>query len=164
MSLLFTSGRDQPAPRRSVPWTADELMRWMTVSALSATLVVVGWYLAAGEASDSHQIVPLNLAIGGVVLGGIANITWLVRGWYAVGERRNTLIRLLPADAPAKRPDGSPGAEIDHQSTGVDLLVGEGTRYFHRPSCALVANRSWSPAPLDNHLVAGREPCGVCKP
>jgi hypothetical protein len=164
MSFPSRSSRDQPNLWRSVPWTADDLVRWMTVSALSTALVVVGWYLAAGEANDSDQIVPLNVAIAGVVLGGVANLTWLLRGWHAVGERRKALIGQLQVDVPATGSDRSRAAENEHQSADDLMLVGEASRYFHRPSCPLVANRSWSPAPLGSHLVAGREPCGVCRP
>jgi hypothetical protein len=106
----------------------------------------------------------LNIAIAGAVLGGVANLMWLLRGWQAVGARRKALIRQLPAEAPATALDRGPDTQTEPQSAGVGLLVGEGSRYFHRPSCPLAVGRSWAPAPLAAHLSAGRAPCGVCTP
>ena len=150
------------APPSALPWTAEDLVRWLAAAAFSAVIVVVAWYLAAGQASDMHQVGPLDLAIGGVVLGGIANLMWLLRGWQAVGERRKALIARLPIDVPASAAAGA--VEAETAPLGVGLLVGEGVRYFHRPSCPLTVGRNWPPAPLDEHLRAGREPCGMCKP
>jgi hypothetical protein len=164
MSVLSPSGRDQPTLLRSVPWRADDLIRWISASALASVLIVVGWYVAAGQAGDSRQVVPLNLAVGGAVVGGVANLAWLLRGWHAVGERRKALARLLLTDVPGAEPEHSRSAESERASASVGMLVGEGSRYFHRPSCPLAAGRSWQPAPLAAHLKAGREPCGVCEP
>ncbi|HEY2166109.1 MAG TPA: hypothetical protein VGH01_03000 [Jatrophihabitantaceae bacterium] len=163
MSLLSPSSRDQPVLQRSVPWRADDLVRWLSVSALGGVGIVVGWYIAAGEASDSRQVVPLNVAIGGVVLAGFANLTWLLRGWHAVGERRKALLQQLPAAGLAITFDRRAATASEPHSAAAGEFVGA-AHYFHRPTCSLARGRSWPPAPLAMHLRAGRKPCGVCRP
>ena len=139
-------------------------MRWLTASFVGGVVVAVAWYLGAGQASDAHQVGPLDLAVGGkVVVGGIANLMWLLRGWHAVGERRKALIARLPTEATS---GAELGRDVDGTTRpiGLGVLVGEGLRYFHRPSCPLTVGRNWPPATLEEHLRAGRQPCGMCRP
>jgi hypothetical protein len=35
---------------------------------------------------------------------------------------------------------------------------------FHRSNCPLATGRSWGASSRQEHEVAGRLPCGVCKP
>jgi hypothetical protein len=156
--------RDKATYRNSVPWTAEDLVRWIFASAVGGVLVGVGWYVAAGQARDTHQIGPLDLAIAGAVLGGVANVIWLLRGWHAVGERRTALVAQLSADLRPAESDGPFRGGDAEPTWHAGALVGRQSRYFHRPTCPLAAGRGWSPEPLAEHLRAGRAPCGVCKP
>jgi hypothetical protein len=163
IALPVARRRDLSRRRLSVPWRAEDLVRWMSASALSGILVIVGWYLAAGQARDTRQIGPLDLAIAGAVLGGVANVTWLLRGWHSVGERRKALVAQLSAALPV--PPQEPGLDFgEGRLSAAEILVGGRSRYFHRPGCPLARGRDWTPEPLAVHLRAGREPCGVCRP
>jgi hypothetical protein len=41
---------------------------------------------------------------------------------------------------------------------------GKGLTRYHRADCALAVGRDWPAADLADHALAGRMPCGVCRP
>jgi hypothetical protein len=163
------------APARPLLWGAEDLLRWVITVGLGGIVVVVAWYVAAGQATFSQQVAPLDAAIAGLLLSGIGNLAWLLHGRRALGERRALLLPdVAPAttvDAPAL-PDETE-AELVAAATppagtvlaGEVFLAGAGMERYHRPDCALAAGRTgWTTATRQEHEAEGRRPCGVCRP
>jgi hypothetical protein len=155
------------APARPLLWGAEDLLRWVITVGLGGIVIVVAWYVAAGEATFAQQVGPIDAAIAGLLLSGVGNLAWLLHGRRALGERRRLL---LPDVAAATASTGAPPVVVGPLSTTTAatddvFLAGEGMERFHRPSCALAAGRTgWRTATRREHEDAGRRPCGVCRP
>jgi hypothetical protein len=170
-SRFRTKSRTIGVPRRAAPtnpllWSAEDLLRWLITIGLGGIVVAVAWYIAAGEATFSQQVGPIDAALAGLVLAGLGNVTWLLHGRRALGERRRLLLPDVAAAThvvvTAQRVAGDPSPT----GAGEDVfLAGEGMDRYHRPDCALAAGRTgWSTATRLHHEAAGRRPCGVCRP
>jgi hypothetical protein len=166
--------RNEPAVP-SVLWGAEDLLRWVITVGLGGIVVTVSWYVCAGDTQFSQQVGPTDAAIAGLLLSGIGNLAWLLHGRRALGERRRSLLSDVavggldqPTPVGTRRRLGStPQTESPVAPTAEETLfvAGEGMQRFHRPDCALAAGRtSWSASPRHEHEVAGRQPCGVCRP
>jgi hypothetical protein len=164
------------APARPLLWGAEDLLRWVITVGLGGIVVVVAWYVAAGQATFSQQVAPLDAAIAGVLLSGIGNLAWLLHGRRALGERRALL---LPDVAPASTVEEATPVPIPAEEelavattppagtalAGEVFLAGAGMERFHRPDCALATGRAgWTTATRQEHEAAGRRACGVCRP
>ncbi|MGP0032697.1 MAG: hypothetical protein ACLPVF_19610 [Acidimicrobiales bacterium] len=188
MALVMAGRRPAPAaavPRvsRPAPWSAEDFIRWVIAVALGGIVVAVSWYVCAGYASFYRQIGPLDAAVAGVLLSGLGNVMWLLRGRRAVGERRRALLPDAipdaigdsieaaisgPVGAVRKVSGDVGGAEprliTEKMETGELFVSGEGLLRYHRPDCALAADRRWAGATRSEQEAAGRLPCGVCRP
>lgn len=155
------------APTRPLLWGAEDLLRWAITTGLSGIVIVVAWYIAAGEATFGQQVGPLDAALAGLLLSGVGNLAWLLHGRRALGERRRVLLPDL-ADARAVSRGvvpTPPSIPADTATLDDVFLAGEGMERFHRPGCALAAGRTgWTTATRREHEAAGRRPCGVCRP
>ena len=158
----------QVAPARPLLWGAEDLLRWAITTGLGGIVIVVGWYIAAGEATFAQQVGPLDAALAGLVLSGVGNLVWLLHGRRALGERRRLLLPdVADATASAAGHVVVAGLAPTVGAATVDdvFLAGEGMERFHRPECALAAGRrGWTTATRREHEAAGRRPCGVCRP
>ncbi len=74
---------------------------------LGGIVVAVSWYVCAGDVSFSQQIGPTDAAVAGLLLAGIGNVGWLLRGRRILGERRRVL--LPDVAARGRRRDGPAG-------------------------------------------------------
>ena len=150
-------------------WGAEDLLRWVITCGLGGIVIVVAWYIAAGEATFGQQVGPLDAALAGLLLSGVGNLAWLLHGRRALGERRRIL---LPDVAEAAAGRGAqavivgPVTALSHEASADEVfLAGEGMERFHRADCALAAGRTgWTTATRREHEAAGRRPCGVCRP
>jgi hypothetical protein len=171
---LETRRRSQPSIP-SVLWGAEDLLRWVITVALGGIVVAVCWYVCAGDTQFSQQVGPTDAAIAGLLLSGIGNLAWLLHGRRALGERRRSLLPDIAVDdleyrtpvgtrrhvGPASPAMNSPASTAEDTV----FVAGEGMERFHRPDCALAAGRTgWSALPRNEHELAGRKPCGVCRP
>ena len=133
---------------------------------LGGIVLAVSWYVCAGDVSFSQQIGPTDAAVAGLLLAGIGNVGWLLRGRRILGERRRAL---LP-DVPARIGVGTVRPvrvhhEEEEEEAGALYVAGDGMERFHRPDCLLASGRpDWTPETRTEHEVAGRRPCGVCRP
>ena len=150
-------------------------MRWNAYAlGVGAVAIVVSWYVCAGDVTFSQQVGPIDAAVAGLLVAGLGNATWLLRGRRALGERRRAL--LPDVVAPAHRvstphvgwSDPAATTRGDSASTNANevFLAGQGMERFHRPVCALAEGRSGLDhhGPRQEHLAAGQKPCGVCRP
>jgi hypothetical protein len=171
---LQARARITDAPRRAAPaqpllWSAEDLLRWVITVGLGGIVVVVSWYVAAGEATFSQQVGPIDAALAGLMLSGIGNLAWLLHGRRSLGERRRLL---LPDIAEATTRMAAPALLVAATSapalaTAVEevFLAGEGMERYHRLDCALATGRTaWTTATRRVHEDAGRQPCGICRP
>ena len=157
-----------PTPRR-VLWSAEDFVRWILAIGAGGVVLAVSWYVCSGDASFNKQIGPLDAAVGGLVLSGLGNAMWLMRGRRVLGERRRALLPdpVLAAAGPVgalRKVSGVP--DVGGAATGDPgvFVAGEGMVRFHRPDCALAAGRGWAAASRGDHENLGRLPCGVCRP
>ena len=109
--------------------------------------IVVGWYVAAGEATPGHQTAWISLAGAGLIVSGAANAAWLARARREVSRRRRVLLRAITVSTPPDPPISR-------------LVAVRGGRFYHRSDCDLVAGKVLTRV----RSLAGREPCGVCEP
>jgi hypothetical protein len=164
------AARQQPATaRRTIVWSAEDLLRWAITVGLGGIAVAVSWYVCAGEATFSQQIGPADAAVAGLLLAGIGNAAWLLKGRRAIGERRRLLLPDVTADPGVRRVVPVPVRADDLLPNAADptalLVAGEGMERFHRPGCALTRGRSgFVEMTRHEHERAGRRPCGVCRP
>ena len=182
MALVLAGGRSAPGgttPRvpvaqRGALWSAEDLLRWALATGVGGIVIAVSWYVGAGDASFNRQIGPLDAAVAGVVVSGLGNAVWLLRGRRALGERRRALLAdpvvAVDTDGPGavRRVSSSAGAgpagAASSDAAAEALVAGEGLLRFHRPDCVLAAGRDWTGATREQHEDAGRSPCGVCRP
>lgn len=143
---------DQPLPRL---WGGAAVRRTALLSLVGAGVWFIGWYQVAGEATTANQIGPMNIAILGVILAGAGQLGWILEGRRAVGRMRRELL----GDA---RP--VPAAEVLAVSSEPDLRLIAGTRFYHRPNCAMVTSADTTSGVRSVHEAADRIPCGVCAP
>ncbi len=171
---LETRRRSEPAAP-SVLWGAEDLLRWVITVGLGGIVVAVSWYVCAGDVQFSQQVGPIDAAIAGLMLSGIGNLAWLLHGRRALGERRRSLLPDVAvgdldqlASVGIRRRLGSAAQTMTSVGLTAEetlFVAGEGMERYHRPECALAAGRTgWSALPRQEHEVAGRQPCGVCRP
>jgi hypothetical protein len=134
------------------PWSPADALRWAVVGVLGHGMAVVAWYLATHEDTLDGQVPWASLAVAGFAMAAYADVTWLLQSRFAILQRR---ARLLPDDVPL-----AAASAVDDST----FVGGPGLGRFHRPSCPLAADRHWPTLDRHDALVAGRLPCGVCKP
>lgn len=130
-------------------------------------LYAVAWYLASGQAHSAAQMGPVNLAVAGLVVFGVANTMWLMRGHRAVRTRARASAVGTALPDPLNRIAGlssagsNPGVVLDAPEPV--LVAGAGVHY-HRRECPMIQGRDWSPHARHAHEATGKRPCGICRP
>ena len=165
---LATRTRPLEGARVSVPdsnaslWRPEDLLRWAVTASLGGVAIAACWYVAAGDATFAQQIGPTNVAVAGLLLSGVGNAAWLLKGRRMLGERRRALLPDVPVPTTAVAEQG----EADRGEVKRTLYVaGEGMERYHRSGCPLAAGRGgWTSMTAERHEAAGRRPCGVCMP
>jgi hypothetical protein len=126
----------------------------MVVELIAIPLLVVGYIGATQQHKLAPQILWLDLAVLGTLLGGVANGGWLLLGRHAISAQRRKVLAGLSTAAPEPAPDtGLVGG-------GSDVMTVEGSTWYHRPDCVLVRDK-------ELRLLkrrGGFEPCDVCEP
>ena len=158
--------RSFAAPVHPSLWQADSLLRWGVTSGVGGIVIAVAWYVAAGEASFSQQVGPIDAALAGLLIAGVGNLAWLLRGRRALGERRRLLLPDIVPAATVTKVVGEHEAALASEAGGDQTFVaGEGMERYHRPGCALATGRDdWTAMTRAAHETVGRRPCGVCRP
>jgi hypothetical protein len=137
-------------------------VRWVALWVVGTVMLIVGWYLAAGDATFQAQIAPTDLAVAGAVVVSMANVLWILRGRRVIGERMHRLLAPL-AEISAIR-----ARSLELQSMlptdSAILVAGIGMEHFHRSTCPMAAGREWPPLSGADLEISDRIPCGVCRP
>src|SRR4051794_29575500 len=156
-------------------WSAVRPVLGWVLAALGGLAVLLGWYGVSGQALTAKQVP--YLVSGGlpghrllILAGGLLGTQDVPRhlGRLDEVERKvDALYTLFAADiaetAPATATPRGVGRSGGHAAGGV-LALPAGSSY-HRPDCALVANKDGA-EPIDAAGVTARglRPCRVCDP
>jgi hypothetical protein len=136
------------------------VVRLLVSNGLGLLLALVGWWQAAGSGSVRSGLAWLNLSLAGLVVAGVANGLWLLRGRQAITLGRVSVLgQPRPVDVSAGVSPFGP-SENGHAR----LVAAVGLSRFHRPGCALVAVKEVRVASRVAHERAGRFACEVCEP
>ena len=123
------------------------------VMAVGGAVWFAGWWQAYDQRLMEDQISPLNVATLGLVVIGVGQAWWFLRGRRAVADFRRVVLENLGSIPTAS---AAPDADM--------YIGGPGARFYHRAECAMVTGRGWTFAPRAAHHEAGRTQCGVCRP
>jgi hypothetical protein len=156
-------------------WSAVRPVLGWVLAALGGLALLLGWYGVSGQALTAKQLPYLVsgglTGIGLLILAGVFLATEDVRrqlGRLDEVERKvDALYSLFAADiAEASAPPVTPSAASRSVARPPDtvLALPAGSSY-HRPECALVANKDGA-EPVDAAVVIARglRPCRVCDP
>lgn len=69
------------------PWSFREVLVFLLVSVAGLCALSIGAGLVANQYDLAHQIPPLNLAVGGLLLGAVADAGLLFTAWRRLKER-----------------------------------------------------------------------------
>lgn len=73
--------------------------------------------------------------------------------------------RLLGRPGSDSTPGGGSEESLEQSRSASQVLVGgEKMRFYHRAGCPMAADRDWPAASSGEHNLAGRSPCGMCRP
>ena len=136
------------------PWDRRDVLRWSVTVFAGGLTSGLAWWLASGRVKFDEQMPFASVAVIGLLLGGYAHLSWLLRGRRAVGVRRLSLL-----GDPVRRPT-APAA--GRSSAGPVFLAVDGRARYHRPGCPLLAGRAAVSGIRAVHEAAARRPCGVC--
>jgi hypothetical protein len=144
------------------PWSRRSGVVLLVVLALALAGLTVGWAGAGGEAKLDDQRGWLALAIGSLILGGLAMVGWLLIGLQTIAALRAPVVaevrrrKSMTIAAPAV-------IEVAHDLPA-GFGVAPGMRHYHRADCRLLCGKSATFAEAAEHTAAGLLLCGVCMP
>jgi len=141
--------------RAMSPWAPAETLRLAAVSALGVLLVGLAWWAAHEEAALGRQVRWATLAVSGLVIAGFGIVSWLMRARWTIMQRRESLV----PDRMVRRVRNPRNAYAPP-----NVVIGPGSRLFHRHECPLTAGRGWGTVARSRALAEDRQPCGVCRP
>ncbi|MCU1691101.1 MAG: hypothetical protein JWM64_192 [Frankiales bacterium] len=149
------------APRlgapRPTPWRPVDAVVLVVLLGLALLCDAVAYLGVSGTADVQVQLRWLAGGVAALVLSVSGVCGWLITGLREVRLAQRAVVPLRVVVAP-------PAATTVATQAGADLVAAPAMTRYHLSSCALVAGKSASPAPLPAHLEAGRRPCGVCDP
>ena len=136
-------------------WHRRDAVGPLVVGGVGVVFCVVAWWLAAGDRQFRDELSLATVSVVGLVLIVGAETAWVLRGRAIVGRRIRALLGTVPPRA--TRPVFDAGGDLA-------LVAGPGLRWYHYPSCPLAEGLGWPATARDEHVRAGRQPCGVCRP
>lgn len=140
------------------PWPRSH-WGWLAVfNVVGLLLIIVTWYRTSGTGSIPNQLGWVNLGLGGLVVAGVGNALWLLRGRRGVALARLVVV-----------PDAHiavPVAELAKTNGQDEVLLVSGPRMslYHRSDCLLMAGKEGHIASRPEHERAGLRRCEVCEP
>jgi hypothetical protein len=135
------------------PWSNQDVARLLGGNALGLLLVLIGWYQASGASVERTQLAWVELGIAGVIIAGLVDATWLLRGRSAIHTAVDVVIGpVVHAErAHAVRPSAD---------TRPSLVWVPNTSRYHRPDCPLTAGKETRAAdPAQQRRLAACEVC-----
>lgn len=136
---------------------------------LGAACLVATWWRAAETKDLSSNLSSAGVAIGGLLIAGLANALWLLMARGAVARRRVRLASQVsrwaaPLDSPSLHVAVPPATTGGPAASDAPLIAVEGATLYHRPGCPLVNRKRTAAVAVAGHDPRGLRPCGVCEP
>jgi hypothetical protein len=141
------------------PWAVDEQIRLLGTWVIATAVLVACWVGAATTVVWGHEMIAAAVAVASLGLSGWGAARWLLAGTRAVRDSRGRVMARVDSLADRWAPAGA-----EPTSAGERVVALAGLRYFHRPDCALVADRKVTASTRARQEAGGRLPCGVCRP
>lgn len=138
------------------PWPRAHWWRLAGFNVVGLALIVSGWYRGSGTGQVSTQLAWLNVALAGVVVAGVGDMLWLLRGRRGVALAQ---LLVLPHRDGQSRSAVSP--TNGHESA---LVSGPRMTLYHRSDCILIHGKDVHKAGRLRHESAGLGRCEVCEP
>jgi hypothetical protein len=143
------------------PWAPRDITRVLAVSAAGALIIGIAWFGSGGTTSLSRQLLWTVVGIGGVTVAAVTQGTFVLAAFREIKARR---LAVMNDAAALVRPfDTEVPTVLEHSADTDDRVAAAVMTHFHRPSCLLVTGKD---VPLhgtaEDHVAAGRTPCGVC--
>jgi hypothetical protein len=145
------------------PWSSDAFTRLLVSNAVGLMMIIAGWYEASGAGAIRAQMGWLNLALAGLVIAGVANGLWLLRGRQAM-SLAGAVILSPPQGYSTVRPSTALPTSKSHRNGRGYLVAGNGMTRYHRSECVMVAGKEVWQTGRAQHERAGLRPCEVCEP
>jgi hypothetical protein len=148
------------------PWPLRAVMRLVLIGVVVAIALAITWYFCGGTTDLNRQVLWVLIACGVLVVGGLAQSSFLLDAMRSVRRRR--LAVMIDVSQLADRRAPAPGsvtvpADPADLADADDRLTAVGMVHFHRPGCPLLVGKPQQlHASSDEHVQAGRQPCGVC--
>lgn len=140
------------------PWEADDLSRLLVFQVVAGGILAVSWWIVSGTGDLDKQMLWLRIGVTGVLLSGIANGVWLMRGRRLVGLGRRVVLEAF--EPLATVPDLH---RSDSAHAGQYVAV-PGTSRFHVASCSLVRGKVTVRGDQAWHAAENRSACEACCP
>jgi hypothetical protein len=168
--------RGATRPRHiDLPWQPSQAMQWLGGNLLGVAVLLFAWYKSSQSAAPQQLVEWAALGAFGVLIAGLANSVWLVRGGQAVRRRKQAVCDELWPLADVSTLAQPRTASDDQQSVeplgdepvsvqGEELVSLPNMRYFHQAGCDLVAGKAADPDTRRVMVRGGKQPCGVCRP
>jgi hypothetical protein len=138
------------------PWPRAHRCRVVVFNAVGLGLIVSGWYRGGGTGDVPTQLAWLNVALAGVVIAGIGDMLWLLRG-----RREVILARSMFLPYRDDRRRSEPVTTNGHEAP---LVSGPRMTLYHRSDCILMQGKEPHMASRVRHESAGLGRCEVCEP
>jgi hypothetical protein len=131
----------------------------LVLGGVGAIAMTVSWAGAARTLRVDHQADWAIVGIAGSAAVVLAALLWILAARRMVERRLGEVLARLDVTG-AVRPEAA------SRTAGADtvLVASAAMAYYHRQGCPLAAGKALSPAGRAAHEVAGRRPCGVCRP
>jgi len=167
-----SAAADEPDPRLLWRWVARATRPWVgwVFIGLGALLILLGYLGVSREAIVAKQIPYL-------VSGGIGGVLLCIVGAYFLGteelrkdsgrlDRLEALVQELHAVLLARpdAPDRTVAEGPKDNGAATTVLAVRGGETFHRPGCAMVADKKAEQLSHDAALGRGLSPCPLCEP
>jgi hypothetical protein len=143
-----------PAPL----WSGRSRTLVVGLSGVGVALMTIGWARVSDESNVNTQIAWLNVAVSGLLVAGLGNAMWLLRGHRSVTRLRSALLPPTFGAAAIGRDDDAVSFERR------ELVAAAGMTRYHRADCLLAAGKPVGVADRAVHEADGRRPCQTCRP
>ena len=142
--------------RPPTPWDVASLRRFAEVELVGVVLLGVAWFGVSGTANQKREVVWIAVGILALVITGIAQAGLLLDALTKVRARRLAVLIDAGALADARL------APVGTAAASLRVAVVNG-RHHHAPDCVFVlGKRGLIVASAEEHVIAGRTPCGAC--
>jgi hypothetical protein len=146
------------------PWTRRDALLPGLFIAFGLVLLVVGWFGISDAVALERQTRWLALGIGGLIVGGLGMVVWLLGGMITITQLRRAVYAEIDRRVSAAERATAGGATEATAEVTVGFATAPGMRRYHRAECLMLQGKPATFAEEEALTEAGLAPCGVCLP